>query len=381
MEEISLDNKRKIRTWALSQEASKLQEEKSCGSRSSPLIDLASNDYFGLSRHPKLIEAVSETIKIEGVGSGSSQLLTGTRPINKRLEEKLANWMNRESILLFPSGFQANIAAVNCLADRHTSVFADKLIHHSLLVGVKASGAKLYRFAHNDLNQLEDKLIDNDRKTLFNSPLIIVESLYSMEGTSPNLFEIKNLCEKYGALLIIDEAHALGILGDKGKGLSYKINEDYVIVSGTFGKAFGSGGAFLASNKKIREKLIQTSGAFRYTTGIAPPLCAGANAAIDLIDSNPAWGEELIQESAKWRKRFIEIGYKRPSGISHIIPLIIGDNKKSMHLQNKLEEDGILCLAIRPPTVPEGTSRLRIVIRRSLPKFSLEKLIANLEIK
>ena len=182
------------------------------------------------------------------------------------------------AVLLFPSGFQANLAAVSALADRHTTVLADRLIHHSLLVGVQASGARLKRFAHNDLNHLERHL-QQVRTSRPNQPLLVLsESLFSMEGTSPDLAGLSGLCCRFHAQLLIDEAHALGVLGPSGRGLTAELAQPganacagVTMVSGTFGKAFGSGGAFLACDEAVGDMLLQTSGAFRYTTALAPP--------------------------------------------------------------------------------------------------------------
>ncbi len=341
------------------------------------LIDLASNDYLGLSRHPKLIEAATKTMYCEGVGSGGSRLLTGSRPIHQELEQSLGEWLNRESVLLFPSGFQANLAAVIALTDRNAPVIADRLIHHSLLVGIKASGGKLKRYSHNDINDLERLL----KIYASQNPLVITESLFSMEGTSPPLKEIAELCKKYTAKLLVDEAHALGIMGPEGRGLSFGISDSIEIVSGTFGKAFGSGGAFLASNKAIRDHLIQTSGAFRYTTALAPPLAAAAFEALKLIKANPHWGEELKTEAKRWRDKLKDKEWHYPPGDGPILSLLIGSDQQTLFHQKQLENAGLLCMAIRPPTVPEGTSRLRLVIRKNLPTTTLKEVLSSLSSK
>ena len=175
----------------------------------------------------------------EGIGAGGSRLVTGSRPIHKRLEQELSKWLGLERVLLFPSGFQANLAAVCALANRKTLVITDKLIHHSLLVGIKASGAKIKRFAHNNINDLERLLQNSVLEQPNQAPLVITESLFSMEGTSPDIRKIALLCEKYQAKLLVDEPHALGVLGDQGRGLGHGISKGITMISGTFGKAFG----------------------------------------------------------------------------------------------------------------------------------------------
>ena len=219
------------------------------------LVDLASNDYLNLAQHPELIAAATEEIKRSGVGAGGSRLVSGSRPVHDQLEHQLAQWLNRDRVLLYPSGFQANLAAVLALADRRTPVLADRLCHHSLLTGVQASGARLQRFAHNDLIDLNRKLERCQDRHPGQQPLVITESLFSMEGTSPNLSAMAELCSSHAARLLVDEAHALGVLGDGGRGLSHALPHKAVtMLSGTFGKAFGSGGAFLACAIPIGRK-------------------------------------------------------------------------------------------------------------------------------
>ncbi len=368
--------RRHLRTWIPGKGNAELQPCSNTGIKKK-LLDLASNDYLGLSRHPELIKAAQTTMNSEGLGAGGSRLLTGSRPIHEALEKAMAHWLKRERVLLFPSGFQANLAAVMALANRNTTVLADRLIHHSLLIGVKASGAKLQRYAHNDINDLRRLLKLNHNK----QTLVITESLFSMEGSSPPLDKISSLCEEYDAKLIVDEAHALGVIGEKSRGLSYGLSGALTLISGTFGKAFGSGGAFLASNASMGDHLLQSSGAFRYTTALAPPLAASALAALNLIQANPQWGEELQERSSRWRERLAKEGWAKPPGNGPILSLIVGSDQTALDLQRQLEDEGLLCIAIRPPTVPEGTSRLRIVLRKDLPDKALEKLVKVLNKK
>ncbi len=369
---------RKLRTWARGE---KPHEFIAKGEREAarPLIDLASNDYLGLSRHPALIRAAEMAMTIDGVGAGASMFITGSRPIHKELEDALADWIGQESVLLFPSGFQANLAAVIALADRNTIVIADKLIHHSLLVGVKASGAKLKRFAHNDVNELKRHLTHIRDHHAKKKVVVITESLFSMEGTSPPIEKIGQICAHFEAALLVDEAHALGVIGPQGKGLCHDLTYSPKIISGTFGKAFGSGGAFLASNNKIREELIQASGSFRYTTALAPPLAAAALASLKLMQANPHWSFELQEKATQWRSTLEKEGWPRPPGNGPILSLIIGEDQATLNLQNRLETAGLLCVAIRPPTVPEGSARLRLVLRRGLPDETLERLVNGLK--
>ena len=365
---------RKLKTFSLGEKPYELQNQNSANKK---LIDLCSNDYFGLSRDKELIKSSYEISLSQGLGSGSSRFITGSRPIHKLLEAELAEWLNQEKVLLFPSGFQANIAAIQSLANRNSIVIADKLIHNSLLVGATAAKSKLVRFAHNDLKDLEEKI--SKFKANRNSILVVVESLYSMEGSIAPLKEITKICKKYKIELLVDEAHALGILGPEGKGLSFNYSKDITMITGTFGKAFGSGGAFISSNSKISEYLIQTSGAFRYTTALAPFLTAGALKALQKIKANKKWGTDLLNSAKRWKAGIIQNSSYPIHGDAHILSIIIGQEEKALALQKYLEINGFLAIAIRPPTVPVGESRIRITIRKDLELNILTKFISVLK--
>ncbi|MEB3275829.1 MAG: aminotransferase class I/II-fold pyridoxal phosphate-dependent enzyme [Cyanobacteriota bacterium] len=351
---------------------------------SGPLLDLASNDYLGLSRHPLVIAAAAAELQASGLGAGASRLVSGSRPVHAALEAALASWLGRERALLFPSGFQANLAAVAALADRHSLVLADRLIHHSLLAGVRGSGAQLQRFGHNDLADLERRLIGSRAADPDQAVLVLSESLFSMQGTSPELDRLVALCQRHGAALLLDEAHALGVLGPGGRGLGHGL-AGIALLSGTLGKALGSGGAFLAGDASTIDWLLQSSGAFRYTTALAPPLAAGALAALQWLQTQEchptapqAAGERLLQRATRWRNSLEAAGWPRPPGVGPILPLLVGSDERALELQQRLERAGLLSVAIRPPTVPAGSARLRLVLRRDLPPGTLERLITAL---
>ena len=367
---------RKLKTFSLGKkpyELKVLNSENICKN----LVDLCSNDYLGLSRDKEVIKASYERSLSEGLGSGSSRFITGSRPIHKLLELQLAEWLNQEKVLLFPSGFQANIAAVQALASRRSIVIADKLIHNSLLMGVKASGSKLIRFAHNDLKDLENKILKftSSHKSI----VVIVESLYSMEGSIAPIKEITEICKKYNIELIVDEAHAIGVLGPEGKGLGYDFSNCITMITGTFGKSFGSGGAFIACNSNIGEHLIQTSGAFRYTTALSPALAAGALKSLQKIKDNKEWGINLLSSAQKWKNEILRSFCYPIKGDSQILSIIVGQEEKTLLLQKYLEENGFLAIAIRPPTVPIGESRIRLTIRRNLDLDILESFTSVLK--
>jgi 8-amino-7-oxononanoate synthase len=372
---IPAQRRRGLRSFAPAATAATLEQPTANGS-STPLLDLASNNYLGLSRHPKVVAAAQAAAASQGLGAGASRLVSGSRPVHGELEAALAAWLGREQVLLFPSGFQANLAAVGALADRHSLVLADRLIHHSLLTGVRASGARLQRFAHNDLAQLDSQLQAARRRAPEQRLLVLSESLFSMQGTSVDVTVLTALCAQHGAALLLDEAHALGVLGPGGRGLGHN-QPEIALISGTFGKAFGGGGAFLAGDALVGDWLLQSSGAFRYTTALAPPLAAGALAALALIQAEPR-GEALLQRAARWRAGLEAAGWPRPPGSGPILPLLVGDDRRALELQQRLEAAGLLSVAIRPPTVPEGTARLRLVLRHDLPAGTLARLLTAL---
>jgi 8-amino-7-oxononanoate synthase len=244
-------------------------------------------------------------------------------------------------------------------------------------VGIRASGAQLQRFAHNDLGDLAERLGAARQANPEQRLLVISESLFSMEGTSPKVPELGELCRRHGAALLLDEAHALGVLGPEGRGLGHGL-DSIAMVSGTFGKAFGSGGAFLAANGLVGEWLLQSSGAFRYTTALAPALAAGALAGLAQMQADPTTATALLARAKRWREGLVAAGWPRPPGTGPILPLMVGSDRATLSLQQHLEAAGLLTVAIRPPTVPEGTARLRLVLRHDLPEGSLERLIQAL---
>ena len=372
LEALPPERRRELRSWQPTAAAG-LQN----ASDGTPLLDLASNDYLGLACHPALVEAANQCMTREGVGAGASRLVSGSRAVHGQLEAELAAWLDRERVLLFPSGFQANLAAVQALADRHTLVLADRLMHHSLLLGVRASGARLQRFAHNNLADLAERLEQARRDRPALRLLVISESLFSMEGTSPDLPALCTLCQRHNAALLLDEAHALGVLGPGGRGLGHGAR-GVSLISGTFGKAFGSGGAFLAADALVGDWLLQHSGPFRYTTALAPPLAAAALAALAQIQQQPERGTQLLKRAEGWRNQLEQAGWPRPPGRGPILPLLVGDDGRALALQHQLEQAGLLSVAIRPPTVPEGRARLRLVLRHDLPPGSLQRLLSAL---
>ena len=338
------------------------------------LVDFSSNDYLGLA------EAAAGGTSLDGVaagGSGASPLVTGLRPVHQQLREALCAWLGREQVFLFPSGFQANVSLLAAVADRRCLVLPDRLCHHSLLLGVRASGAAMQRFAHNDLGDLERRLDVAQREQPRRRLVVVSESLFSMEGDSPDVTALAALCRRFGALLVLDEAHALGVLGSCGRGLAWGQPHVHGVV-GTFGKALGSGGAMVAVDGVLGDYLLQFCGGYRYSTAMAPALAAAAMANLQRLPGLETERQDLLERARKLRQDLAALGYPRPPGHGPVVPVLVGDEQAAMALQQRLEEAGLLVAAIRPPTVPQGTARLRVVLRRGQSAPAMATLVQTL---
>lgn len=340
------------------------------------LINFCSNDYLGLSSHPKVIERSKEFAENYGAGSGSSRLVSGTLNIHQKLEEKLAGVLGLEAVLVFNSGFQANTSILSSLADRNSLILADKKSHNSLIQGALLSRADFKRFDHNDLNHLE-RLLKTASGKDYNRIWVVSETVFSMDGDLNDIDGLIQLSEKYGALLYSDDAHALGVLGEKGLGLNYgKRGIDLSL--GTFGKAFGSFGAFAGCSSEMKDYLINFCPGFIYTTALPPAIIGALDAALELIPEMDSERETLhsnIQYLIKGLKR---LGFKTGEADSQIIPIIIGSEGESLNLSNYLEEKGIWASSIRPPTVERDASRIRITITLNHKREELDQLLEAL---
>ena len=340
-----------------------------------PLVDFSSNDYLGLAQAGE--GSHGPAVVAAGGGAGASPLVTGLRPVHQQLRQALGAWLGREQVFLFPSGFQANVSLLAAVADRRCLVLADRLCHHSLLLGVRASGAVLQRFAHNHLDDLEQRLATARQQHPARRLVVVSESLFSMEGTSPDVAGLAELCGRFGALLVLDEAHALGVLGPRGRGLGWGHAGVHVVV-GTFGKALGSGGAMVAVDGMLGDYLLQFCGGYRYSTALAPALAATTLANLERLPGLEPERQALLARAETLRQRLVAMGYPRPPGHGPVVPLLVGDAEVAMALQQRLEAAGLLVAAIRPPTVPQGTARLRVVLRHGQPPRAMDTLVQTL---
>lgn len=334
--------------------------------------NFSSNDYLGLSHHSDLINRSVLYAQQYGAGSSSSRLITGSLSIHQDVEEKLARLFKRDRALLFNTGFQANATILPALTDKNDLILADKMCHNSMIQGCLASRAELRRFRHNDLDHLEH-FLNTNKPGRDGITWIVTESLFSMDGDFSPLTELVELSKKFNARLYVDDAHAFGVYGSSGLGLAIDHSEIDVVV-GTFGKAAGSFGAFIVCDDTISDTLINFSAGFIYTTALPPSTIGAIDAALDLI---PKMGEKrsiINKHSALIRQELKKRNYDLKFCESHIIPVIVGSEKEALDLSKTLHCEKIIAVAIRPPTVPEKSSRIRLSVTADHTEGQINKL-------
>ena len=324
-------------------------------------IDFCSNDYLGLSSHPVLKNASKSALEKFGTSASASRLLSGDLDIHHQLEEKTAKFKGKESALVFNSGYQANVGIINALSEEGDVIFSDKLSHSSIIDGILLSGARFFRFRHNDPEHLEFLL--KKERSKFKSSLIITETVFSMDGDRPPLRDLVSLKDKYKSTMLVDEAHATGIFGETGSGVVEEdgLRDEVELIMGTFSKALGSFGAYLACSNKIRDFLINTCRSFIYSTALPPAIIAANLASLDLIAKEPSRRRSLLENAEYFRERLKKEGF-HVKGTSQIVPVIVGDSQKAIRMSEDLKERKYWVLPIRPPTVPPKEARLRFSI-------------------
>ncbi|HLB07565.1 MAG TPA: 8-amino-7-oxononanoate synthase, partial [Alphaproteobacteria bacterium] len=326
------------------------------------LINLSSNDYLGLARHPALIARAQAFAARFGAGAGASRLITGNLEPFETIEGKLARLKGTESSLVLGSGFLANSVTIPALLRREALeaeplVFSDELNHASIVHGVKAARVAPVLYRHNDLDHLESLLKEHTQRTA--RPFILTESVFSMDGDRADLKGLVALAERYGAFLYVDEAHATGVLGPRGMGLACEYAGRIDLIMGTFSKALGSYGAYLACSAVVRDYLINRASGLIYSTALPPPVLGAIDAALDLVPGLEAERRRLHANAERLRRAFRTAGLNIGRSSTQIVPVILGEPEAVMGAARALEAEGILAVAIRPPTVPEGTGRIR----------------------
>jgi 8-amino-7-oxononanoate synthase len=340
------------------------------------LVNFSSNDYLGLAQHPKLKAAAIEATERWGAGAGAARLICGTLPVHRELEETIARFKGAAAAISFGSGYAAAVGTICALVGSDDIIILDKLVHASLVDGARLSGAKLRVFHHNDLDDLEKILKWAREKTGERSRILIVtESVFSMDGDRAPLREIVDLKERYGAWLMVDEAHALGVIGKGRRGLAEELNvaSRIEVQMGTLGKAVGSSGGFIAGSMTLIDHLINSARAFIFSTAPGPAAVAAAKAGIDLIVSEEG---EMLRNQLVANVRTITESETPPSAI---VPIILCEEKRALGAANKLKAAGFLVPAIRYPTVARGKARLRITVSAAHTQTQIDGLLAALQ--
>ena len=338
-------------------------------------IDLTSNDYLGLSMHPVLKHRMAEAVAREGCGSTGSRLLRGQRESFASLERRFAAFKGAERALYFSSGYLANLAVLSTLAEEDDIVYSDERNHASLIDGMRLSHARRVIFPHNDTGTLARLLRD---ETSGGQKFIVTESLFSMDGDMAPLSEYAAICHRHRAALIVDEAHAVGVYGARGSGLIEVTGIDPVLSINTAGKALGVCGAFVAGPSWAIEYLTQRARTFIFSTAPPPPVASALDASLTLLESEPWRRRQLLDRASYLRRRLDAAGIAVADGVSQIIPVLLGDNQRAVQVASALQQEGFDVRAVRPPSVPPGTARLRLSVNTNLSEETLDRFAAAL---
>ncbi|MCC6765554.1 MAG: 8-amino-7-oxononanoate synthase [Deltaproteobacteria bacterium] len=323
-------------------------------------LALCSNNYLGLANHPTLAAAAARAAAAYGVGAGASRLISGSLAIHRDLEARLARFEHTEAALLFPTGYHANVGAITTLVRRGDAVFSDRLNHASIIDGCRLSGADVHVYPHADAAALDALLA----RAAARRRLVVTDSVFSMDGDHAPLGEICRVAAARDAMVMVDEAHATGVEGPTGAGLveALGLGGAVTVRMGTLGKALGGAGAFVAGSRALVDLLVNRARSFIYTTALPPPVVAAADAALDVVAREPERRARLGALSATLRGRLRALGFEISAGAGPIIPVIAGTSERALAWSRGLLERGVFVQAIRPPTVPDGTARLRVTL-------------------
>lgn len=345
-------------------------------------INFCSNDYLGLASHPEVIKAFKKGADVYGVGAGASHLINGHSQAHHVLEEELADFVGRPRALLFSTGYMANLGIATALIASKDTILEDRLNHASLIDAGRLSGARLQRYLHADSNSLKNYLLKLSSSQSESRRLIATDGVFSMDGNIAPLPELAEVSKQHNGWLMVDDAHGMGVLGKDGRGTIdyFGLTLDKVpILMGTLGKAFGTFGAFVAGSETLIETLIQQARTYIYTTAMPPAVAAATLTSLRLLKSE-GWRREKLWELIKrFREGAYELGLTLLESSTPIQPVIINDNEKTVAVSEALYERGIFVSAIRPPTVPEGSSRLRVTFSADHTEEQVDQLLSTLE--
>ncbi|PIS28190.1 MAG: 8-amino-7-oxononanoate synthase [Candidatus Marinimicrobia bacterium CG08_land_8_20_14_0_20_45_22] len=323
-----------------------------------PKIMIGSNNYLGLTHHPAVISAAEKALHEYGTGRTGSRFLNGTLDIHEAFEKELAEFVEKEAALIFSTGFLVNLGVISSLLGKTDAVIIDKLDHASIVDGCLLSGAGIHRYRHNDMASLEKTLAGISEKS---GKLVIVDGIFSMEGDIAKIPEICPIVQKYGARLMVDDAHSIGVLGPKGNGTAahFGLTSQVDLIMGTFSKSFGAVGGFVAGNADVIDYIKHNSRAMIFTASLPPSVLSGVRAALQIIQSEPERRQRLIEIGNYMRKEYRSMGFDTSTSETPVIPIIIGDNMKTFTFWKRLFNEGIYTNAIISPAVPGNSSRLR----------------------
>ncbi|MDI6880528.1 MAG: 8-amino-7-oxononanoate synthase [Desulfitobacteriaceae bacterium] len=325
------------------------------------LLNLSSNNYLGIAGHPMLKTAAIQAVQQLGCSATAARLIVGNYELYDQVEKDLAQFKNTEAALMFNSGYSANVGIITALAGRGDIIISDKTNHASIIDGIRLSGAELLLYKHADMADLERCL---KKAEGYRFKLIVTDSVFSMDGDLAPLPKIIELKEKYGAVLMIDEAHGSGIFGENGRGLAefYGVSDRVEINMGTLGKAFGCSGAYVAGRQVLIDYLRNKARSFIFTTGLPPAVVASVQAAIQIVQQENWRRKEVLTKAAWVRDELVKAGFNLLNSESQIIPILVGDNAATLEFSSRLFDVNILVMAIRPPTVPLNAARLRLTV-------------------
>jgi len=331
--------------------------------RGRELVNFSSNDYLSLAADPRLARAANRAARRYGCGAGASPLISGLLPPLRALEKDLARWEETEAALVFPSGFAANLALVSTLAGRADAVFSDELNHASLIDGCRLSRARVHIYRHRNAGHLAELLRREGKHA--RRRLIVSDTVFSMDGDLAPLPDLYDLTRQHDALLLLDEAHATGVLGKHGRGVAELFPppsdlEDAVIRAGTLSKALGAQGGFVCSSRRLITWLVNSARPYIFSTALAPPTAAAARMAVRIVQQEPERRQHVLDLSGQLGERLADLGLIASRPVCPIVPVLVGDAREAVRLSARLQERGLLVPAVRPPSVPEGTARLRI---------------------
>ena len=341
-------------------------------------LTFCSNDYLGLANHPELIKVFQDSANQYGVGSGSAHLVSGHNIEHQKLEESLAEFTGRDRALLFSTGYMANVGTISAFAGKNETIYQDRLNHASLIDGGRLSDAKMWRYHHNDMQDLARRI----EKGGDDCSMIITDGVFSMDGDCADVVALAKLAKQHKSWLMVDDAHGFGCLGKHGGGLVETLglsSDDVPLLMATLGKAVGSSGAFVAGDHDVIEYLIQSARSYIFTTAMPPAVAAASRKSLELIQTESWRRDKLAKNIQQFKQGAVELGLPMMSSDTAIQPIMVGSSDVAIRYSQQLLTHGILVTAIRPPTVPNGEARLRVTLSAAHTASQIKQLLVALE--